>query len=538
MWISQKFLFNIYTAPARTEEQIVRRDTIPETPDTMDYEETIQHEYITPAVSLSPEEEPRASDVESIYETLIPGFQPSPDETVTVVTESLVLTVASRGGKLIGWELPEYSDYLGDQVSLFPESYEGAFQLSVRKGGQVYNLHDLPFRLDVERSAGSGRAARIIWTARGDGGCGIQKILDIPDDGYTCRLDMRSHKLGIAGYELTFNPGLQVTEKNQKDDLSYFSLRAGIVGDPWNKKLGKIKEENPEVREGTLDWVGLRTKYFLAAVIPDSVSWHRIHSLGGSNRGEIGFTMEGLAAGGTMSEAFTVYLGPLEYDLVAPLGRGVTHAVDMGNRYLRPIGRVILLFLTKVHDVVPNYGIVIILFAITMKLILHPLTRKSMQSMKQMQELQPKLAAIKEKYKNNQQKQQEETMKLYREHGVNPLGGCLPLVVQMPIFFAMYPILRSSIYLRGATFIPGLITDLSQPNYGLPILMGITQFFSSRMMATGNQNKALTYGMPIFMTYIFFRFPSGLVLYWLIFNLLQIGQQLLQKRATRASGSG
>ena len=247
--------------------------------------------------------------------------------------------------------------------------------------------------------------------------------------------------------------------------------------------------------------------------------------------------LEGTTRGGVVSEDYTLYVGPIEYDLLAPLGRGVVRAVDMGNKYLRPIGRLVLLFLTHVHTVIPNYGIVIMLFAVAMKILLHPLTRKSMQSMKMMQELQPKMAAIKEKYKNNAQKQQQETMKLYREHGVNPLGGCLPLVLQMPIFFAMYPVLRSSIYLRGATFIPGIVEDLSQGNTILPILMGITQFISTKMMATENQNKMLMYGMPVFMTYIFFRLPSGLVLYWFTYNLLQIVQQLWQKQRAKSQMS-
>ncbi|MCU0610410.1 MAG: membrane protein insertase YidC [Candidatus Eisenbacteria bacterium] len=456
------------------------------------------------------------------------GFLTAPAETVTVQTDDLSVRVASVGAKLVSCELPRFIESDGRPVRLFPQEYPGALGMTVNRGGD-HPLDDLPFQMQVAQTPSDGIAARIEWSASRQDGAWIRKTLEIPQTGYACRLRLESRGLGLAGFRLEFPPGLRSTERNQKDDHTYFAAMAGVSGRTWKQELGKLKE-GVASSEGPTSWLGLRSKYFIAALVPDSLTWHRISTMGGAALGSIGIGAEGMALGGSLDAAYTLYLGPLDYDRLAPIGGGVVHAVEMGNRYLRPIGRVVLLFLTSVHKGVPNYGIVIILFAVAMKLLLQPLTMTTTRSMQRMQELQPKLTAIKEKYKNNPQKQQQETMKLYKEQGINPLGGCLPMLLQMPIFFAMYPVLRASIHLRGASFIPGIVGDLSQPNPILPVLMGLTQFISGKMMATDKQNKALAYVMPVFMTYIFFQMPSGLVLYWLMFNVLQIGEQMWRKR--------
>ncbi|MBN1424056.1 membrane protein insertase YidC [Candidatus Fermentibacteria bacterium] len=480
-----------------------------------------------------PVEQPPPEPLLSVPDSgFMAGMESAPAETATVATEYLSLDVASVGATIVSCRLPGFPENSGVAVSLFPEDYAGALGMTVNRGG-TQELDALPFRMEVRSWPDKETAARVVWSARRPDGAWLRKTLDVPATGYRCLLRLESRGLNLAGFSLKMPPGLRSTERNERDDRSYFAAMAGIAGQTWKQQPGKLKGASASI-EGPMSWAGLRTKYFIAALVPDSSAWHRVSTVPGSTPESIGLTAEGVAPGGAMNARYSLYLGPLDYDELAPLGGGIVNAVEMGNRYLRPIGRLVLLFLTSVSKVVPNYGLVIILFAVAMKVLLHPLTLTSTRSMQRMQELQPKLAAIKEKYKNNPQKQQQETMKLYKEHGVNPVGGCLPMLLQMPIFFAMYPVLRSSIHLRGATFIPGLVGDLSQPNPILPILMGITQFISGKMMATDKQNKALAYIMPIFMTYIFFQLPSGLVLYWLTFNMLQIGQQVWQKRRAAA----
>jgi len=214
--------------------------------------------------------------------------------------------------------------------------------------------------------------------------------------------------------------------------------------------------------------------------------------------------------------------------------------MDLGYAIFRPVGKVILWSFQLFHRFIPNYGLVIILFSILVKLVLFPLTRKSYQSMKEMQLLQPKMQEMNEKYKENPQKKQQEVMKMYQEYGINPLGGCIPMALQMPLLIALFSIFRSTIELRGASFI-WWITDLSRPDtvamlpftvpfYGntvniLPLFMGVTMFIQQKMTMQDPKQKAMVYMMPVFLTFLFNSFPSGLNLYYALFNLFSILQE-------------
>jgi YidC/Oxa1 family membrane protein insertase len=196
------------------------------------------------------------------------------------------------------------------------------------------------------------------------------------------------------------------------------------------------------------------------------------------------------------------------------------------------------------HGVIPNYGIVLIIFSVIVKIIVWPLTHKSHESMKRMQMLQPYLKELKEKYKKDMQRLQKETMKLYKEHKVNPMGGCLPVLIQMPLFIALFSVFRSTIELRGAPFIFWM-KDLSAPDYVLhlpfsipmygaavailPIIMGITTYFQSKISMTDPNQKMMLYFMPVFLVAIFNKMPSGLTLYYTLFNVLTLVQQQFVK---------
>jgi YidC/Oxa1 family membrane protein insertase len=209
---------------------------------------------------------------------------------------------------------------------------------------------------------------------------------------------------------------------------------------------------------------------------------------------------------------------------------------------VRPIAEYILLPLFQfLHSFIPNYGIVIIIFSLIIKIVVYPLTKSSYQSMKKMQALQPKIAELKEKFKDDPQKLNKETMKLYSTYGINPAGGCLPILLQMPIFIALWGMFQSAIDLRLQPFIfwikdlstPDVIYDLGfkipifgvQQISGLALLMGITTFVQQKMTVKDPNQKALVYVMPIMLTILFMSFPSGLNLYYFLFNLFSIIQQ-------------
>jgi YidC/Oxa1 family membrane protein insertase len=237
-------------------------------------------------------------------------------------------------------------------------------------------------------------------------------------------------------------------------------------------------------------------------------------------------------------------MGPLEYSVLSDYNNNLDDLVMNHGWYektFRPISLLLLRVLKFFHLFIPNYGIVIILFSVLIKILVYPLTKKSYKSMKEMSRVQPLLAELKEKYKSDPQRMNKETMKLYKEHGINPMGGCLPMLLQLPLLGALFIIFRSTIQLRGASFIPGWIDDLSSadtiftlpfslPMYGdtfniLPILMAVTMIFQSKMTMQDPKQKAMVYLMPVFMLLIFNQFPSGLNLYYTMFNLLTIIQQ-------------
>ena len=221
---------------------------------------------------------------------------------------------------------------------------------------------------------------------------------------------------------------------------------------------------------------------------------------------------------------------------------GLEDMLDIGTTpfigwLIKPFAIAIIWLLPHLYSVVPNYGLVIILFALLVKIVTLPLSMKSFKSMQAMKTLQPKIEALKEKHKKNPQALNQETMKLYKAHGVNPISGCLPILPQMPLFFALFSVFRSTILLRDAPFV-WFISDLSRGATGfadpymiLVIIMVAAQFISQKFtMASTQQNKAFMYIMPLFMGFIFYKFAAGLVLYWTCFSVFSLLDYLVFRR--------
>ncbi len=229
---------------------------------------------------------------------------------------------------------------------------------------------------------------------------------------------------------------------------------------------------------GTVHWVSLQLKYFTVALMAPTPAGGEAR-LQGRKSGRLHDARRSISprpngrAG--WSRPSSLYLGPIDYDGLKAMGRGLDKNVDLGNKYSRPVSWAVLWSLLKLHTVIPNYGIVIILLSVFTKVLFYRLTHKSFKSMRDMQALQPRLQALKEKFKNDRQRLSQETMKLYKEAGVNPLGGCLPMLLQMPVFIALFNVLRNTIELRQAPFV-GWMNDLSQQDVlatlpmSLPIL--------------------------------------------------------------------
>jgi YidC/Oxa1 family membrane protein insertase len=249
---------------------------------------------------------------------------------------------------------------------------------------------------------------------------------------------------------------------------------------------------------------------------------------------------------GEERQVFQLYGGPIDYDILRPYG--LTQLVEFGLRWLvRPIGEYFMLPVFKaIHWLIPNYGIAIIVFAVLMKILLHPLILPQLRSAQRMQLLAPELQKIREKYKDDLQAQQRELFRLYQEYGINPMSGCLPMLLQLPILYALWAVLNYSIELRQTPFVLW-ITDLSVPDRlvqlpfrlplfgfdyisGLALLMGIALFVQQRLSLTDPRQRWMVYVFPVLLTLLFSAFPAGLNLYYFTFNLLSIAHQLYLTR--------
>jgi YidC/Oxa1 family membrane protein insertase len=312
-------------------------------------------------------------------------------------------------------------------------------------------------------------------------------------------------------------------------------------------KLKEVKKDKLQGEEfmGQISWIAYEEPYFMTAIIDEDTKKAGVKSTvlpDGEIR--IAYSPDSLSLGKNEStiNRFTLYLGPRDLYILKSLDKNLEKAVNFG--WFDIIAKPLLVALRFFNKYLSNYGLSIILLTILIKILFWPLTRKSYQSMKEMRKLQPMMAKIREKYKNNKQEMNKQLMGLYKTYKINPMGGCLPMIIQMPVFFAFYRILPNSIELRHAPFILW-INDLSAPErlfslpfkiplmappYGIPILtllMGASMFLQQKMTPTpGDPSQAkMMMMLPIVFTFLFINFPSGLVLYWLVNNLLSIAQQ-------------
>lgn len=378
----------------------------------------------------------------------------------------------------------------------------------------------------------------------------VEKSLTFYGNSYTIdvQTDLRKiqNEMATKHYDLVWDGGLKYTEPNRADEVRYSKAYAYSGGE--TDVLDVKNNRRDESRfTGKTDWTAIRTKYFAAAFITSgSCLGYRLLGTGVPLDSKNFFKEFSMQVSLPVDRVVntTLFIGPLEYTTIKALDVDLENIMSLG-KLLKPISKGVLWIFLRLRTILPNYGWVLIVFAFLIKIVLYPLTNKSMQSMKEMQNLQPKIEELRKKYQKDPQKLNTETMKLYKEHGVNPMGGCLPLLLQMPILIALFTVFRSTIELRHAPFI-WWITDLSAPDtiftlpfsipiYGqhvnvLPIIMALSTLIQQKLSGTTSSNpqqKIMTYMMPVMFFFMFNQFPSGLNLYYTLFNLLTIAQQKL-----------
>lgn len=463
-------------------------------------------------------------------------------DTLFIRTNRIRAALSSLGGgTLVGWELLDYfqqPEKPGDsenRVQMIPEEAQGNLGIAfgVDFSGLVFDM----------KADTLGREKSVRFTASLKNGGRLEKIYTFYPDAYHCELivkivGMSRSRLGDH-YVINWNSGLASSEsvRSRKNELMYYEAFALQGGE-----ILKTKEKGTGFREGITDWAAIRTKYFIGAVIPREPSASGAELEGTKikleeeewKRFQLKLAMPFSGAAEEIHR-FDIYLGPLDYHEVRAMEAGLEKTMNFGWTLIKPFSIAFFYTLEFLERYLGNYGWAIIVFSIIIKVLLYPLTRKSFQSMRQMQELQPKIKALQEKHKKDPQRLNQETMKLYKQHGVNPMGGCLPLLLQMPVLFALFNLFRTTIMLRQASFL-GVIHDLSAPDSMigninvLPILMGATMIIQQKLSSQDPKQKAMAYMMPIFMLFIFYNLSAGLNLYYLMFNVLTISQELIMKR--------
>ncbi|MEA1969549.1 MAG: membrane protein insertase YidC [Thermodesulfobacteriota bacterium] len=313
-------------------------------------------------------------------------------------------------------------------------------------------------------------------------------------------------------------------------------------------KIKKIEEHNSF--QGTINFAGFTDRYFISCLVPEKPVQAQVKLSYSEPVVTTKYvqSMERLDPGKQMRYSFKCFMGPKSMKVLGGYEKNLKECINFG--WFDILAKPCLIGMNLIHDFIPNYGVAIILLTVFIKLIFWPLGTKSYTSMNDMKKIQPLMMEIREKYKDDKKKMNAEVMGLYKTYKVNPMSGCLPMIVQMPIFFALYRMLYQAIELRHAPFM-GWITDLSAPDRlfhfdfaipfmqspsGIPVLtivMGATMFLQQKMSpSTGDPTQAkMMMLMPLFMTFIFINFPAGLVLYWLVNNILSISQQYyIQKK--------
>jgi YidC/Oxa1 family membrane protein insertase len=474
------------------------------------------------------EEKEKPIPVELAEPLIEPKSIPTEEKEIRIETELYFAVFTTQGATLKHYELKKYKDKDGKNVVLLDKpGIEPPLAIGSKDNFDLSNANfkvignDL--KLDSDKKSGS------LIFEYANSGFSVKRLYTFYDDSY--RIDVKDEVTGLPDYWITLG-----TDFGIHDNKSTFTHSGPVLlkeSDRIDFNAKKLNE--PKIYKEGLKWIAQEDKYFFSSLVPlTTVEEAKVWKL--KDTPVIAFE------GRPGVNSFILYAGPKEYNRLKALNMGLEHIIDFG--FFSIIALPLFWILKFFYTLTSNYGWAIILLTIIVRIPFIPLINKSQKSMKKMQEIQPRMAEVREKYKKDPQRMQKEIMELYKKHKVNPVGGCLPMLLQIPVFFALYKILMIAIELRGAPFMLW-IKDLSAPDtlFGhipswipliggfavgpLPIVMGITMVVQQKMTPTSmdpRQNKMMMF-MPIVFTFLFLNFASGLVLYWLMNNVLSIAQQ-------------
>jgi len=465
------------------------------------------------------------------------------EQTFIVETDTFLVALSNRGAVVTSWTLKLYKNESGRPLELVntASAAEAGYPFSVvaRSNTPPVDVNKALFQVETTPAAARGTvAAPITLTFRwSDGSVTARKMFRFAKSSYQVEVESELHHNGAAvphllGWRGGFGDAAVADAANSVKTFYYDTTQGKVV-----RQEAKDAEKGPLLNAGNYLFAGVEDLYFAAAFLPADrgrpleLETSALETVTSHKKTKQLFA--GAAVGSAGPNKFLAYVGPKNLQALRSVRAELEKLVDFGS-YLWFIAYPLFVMLSWTHGWVPNFGWAIILVTIVINFLLFPLKLKSMQSMKKMQKLQPMVKQINDKFKNlslrdpKRQEQNKEVMDLYSKYGVNPMGGCLPLLLQLPFFFAFYTVLTISIEMRHARWL--WIGDLSARDaiFLLPILMIGTQFWYQKMTPTTSadptQQKIMKY-MPLVMGFFFYSLPSGLVLYWVTGNLVGIAQQ-------------
>ncbi len=505
--------------------------------------------FLFPKPEAPPEQQAvvESQSTEQVYVSPGAGVAVAPtlaDRAISVPQQERELVVkagryeavfSSVGGRLKSLQLPAYSQTTAADslpVSLVDASFSQQSTLRTLGLGDFDIAADASYALSVTEEQivlEAGEEREIIFSAISPRGLKVEKIYRLRGDSFDFDLQVRVTNLGAQSLRgATSLTLVQPWDESMEGNRYSFVGPAVYDGEKVHThKVEDIAEDAPVYGKGSV-WTSFELKYFMSAVVAlaDAGEKFRIEKKADLVENSVETPYAILAVGQSVSADYLCFFGPRDLDILEASGHQLDKAIDFG--FFGIIARPLLTVLNLFYSYVGNWGVAIILLTCIIKLLFWPLTQKSYKSMKAMQTLQPEMQKLRAKFKNNKEQLNKEIMGLYKTKRVNPMGGCLPMFVQIPVFFALYKVLLGTIALRHAPFAFWL-QDLSvkDPYYITPIIMGVTMFFQQKMSPSTMdpaQAKIFMF-MPIIFTFMFLNFPSGLVLYWMVNNLLTILQQ-------------
>jgi len=495
------------------------------------------------------------------------------ERLIEVETPLYRATFSNRGARLLAVELKAYASAHApghrptrrksgetvpseDRVVL---AGGPSLALDLGSEGSRRGLDDVVFAARESLDA-AGAVRAITFTAAAAGGPVVRQTWRVRPDDYAFDLEVELRQVPaewrLSDYTITARSWPLIHESAWEDEER--SLRAtSLVGTNLHREASNGLRKGPKRFEGNAEWAAVQTRYFMgAAAITDGaaravISRAETRPLTPEQRERrpnanrtvqdvaINALVMGLPGETDPVDHFIVYFGPNEYFRVSKLGQHLERLVDLGWTWILPLSKGLLMMLVWLDGLLKNYGVAIIVVATLVRVVLHPLNMVSMKSMRSMQRLQPEMERLRAKYKNDPQALNTAVMALYKENKVNPAGGCLPMLLQMPLFLALYSVLFNAIELRQAPFVAWIV-DLSAPDLLftvgplpirlLPVLMMLSGLITQKLTPTDPRQASTMYLMNVVMLVFFYNLPSGLVLYWTVMNFLTALQQWLVLR--------